>query len=192
MSDLSHLLDHEQEQEIPLDHLAQLVERFRFYEATIEKLEALLKEAKENFNAVSQVDIPQFLLQYGVSGVPLRSGEMLRISQEISASVKDMESFSEYVTERGDDDILKTTINVGKVPTEIAQKIQRLLMETFDLSADVNRTVHPQTLKKYVKELCGIGMENPEERLGDRYVALQELPEAVSVYTYFKTTIKKK
>lgn len=192
MSDFDHLLGHEDQQEIPLDQLKKLVDRFRKADKEVNELEEKLKVAKEIFNQVSQTDIPQFLLQYGVSGVPLSTGEMLRIKQEISASVKDIDSFSDFLTERGDDDILKTNIKVGKVPTEIAQKIAQMLVETYGLSADIERSVHSMTLKKYVKELCGIGMENAEERLGDRYVPLQELPESVSVFTYFKTTINKK
>lgn len=192
MSELDHLLGHQEEQELPPNQLARLVSRYRVLDEEVKKLEHELSEAKEAFNEISQTEIPQFLLQYGVSGVPLSTGEMLSIKQEVSASIKDMPAFAEYVTERGDDDILKTTMVLGKVPAEIAKRIRVLLLQEFDLSADIAQTVHPQTLKKYVKELCGIGMDDPEDRLGDRYVPLQELPDYVSVYTYFKTSLKAK
>lgn len=194
MSDLSHLTDYlsNEPQEIPLDVLSKLVTRFRKDQERVAKAESELKEAREAFNQVSQVDIPQFLLQFGVAGVPLSTGEMLRVDQKVSASVKDIDDFAEFLTARGDDDILKTTFALGKLPIEVVRKIQKLLIDNFDLSPDIARSVHSATLKKYVKELCGIGMENPEERLGERYIPLQELPESVSVYTYFETTIKKK
>lgn len=188
-----HLLEHSTtEVELPLAKLQAMVGRFQQIEAELVRLELETKVTKERFNQISQVDIPNLLMQYGLSEIKLASGEKLRVTQELSASIKDMDSFSEFVTERGDDDILKSMISLGKIPAEVAEKIQRVLLEQFDLMADISRTVHPATLKKYIKETCGIGMEDAEDRLGERYVPLQELPSSIGVFTYFKTTIKKK
>lgn len=193
MSDFSYLTKAaEESEEIPVAQLGAMVVRFREAEKEVAQLEEDLKNAKERFNQVSQIDIPQLLLQNGLSEIRLSTGEKLRVSQEISASVKDIDLFRDFVNERGDEDILKTTLTLGKTPHEIVDKVRRMLMEQFELMSEITTTVHPMTLKKYIKEICGIGTEDAEERLGDRYVPMQELPEFIRVFSYFKTSIKNK
>lgn len=185
---LGHLTEHLDKLdvvEVPLDKLAYLVKQFKLYESHIKSLEDELKEAKARFNQVAQVELPELLLQNGLSEIKLATGEKIKVSQEIAATIKDAESFGEFLAARGDDDIMRTMLSLGKVPAPLLKKIVFTLMSEYNISPDAQQTVHPQTLKKYIKELCGIGKEDADDCL-----SLQDLPESISVYTYYKTTIK--
>lgn len=151
----------------------------------IKELEDELKDAKKKFNKVSQEEIPELLLQSGLSSVALDSGEKVTIKEDVSASVKDMPGFYRFLVERGDEAIVKTNLQFGKIPGEVLTKIQNHIAETFELFPDVNQGVHYQTLQKYIRELCGIGGGSDAE------MSLAELDEEmVSVFTYYKTTVK--
>lgn len=175
-----------------LERLQRLVIRFEEEANEVEALEEKLAEAKKRYNKTSMEDIPEVLLGAGLSELRLADGRKVVVKEEISASVKDSTAFANFVKGRGDDDILKTTMVLGKLPDNILSSLKRLLAENLDLYPEVNQTVHSATLKKYVKEITGMGMENPAERLGERYIPMQELPECVSVFRFFKTTIKNK
>jgi hypothetical protein len=177
-----------------LGELNRLVEKMKTMQAECEQLEAALIEAKRKFNQLSMIDIPQLLLSNGLSEIKLATGEKLKVSQNVSCTIKNMDAFAEFLTLRGDDAIIKTGFTVGKLPAEMVNKIRAALYKDFGLEAEINQTVHSATLQKYIKEICAIGVDADQaaEKLGDRYVPLQDLPESVSVYTYFKTALAKK
>lgn len=176
--------------ESTLERLQRLVRLYMEQHTAVLEAEQALDAAKKAFNKTSMEDIPEVLLGAGLSQLKLADGKKVTVKEEISCSVKDMPSFSSFVTDRGDDEILKTTVALGRVPDNILAGIKRLLAERFDLYPEVVQTVHNATLKKYLKEISGVGLEDPEERLGERYVPMHELPPSVSVYRYYKTTIK--
>lgn len=178
--------------ESALERLQRLVKLYDEQLAAVEEAEAAFEAAKKAFNKTSMEDIPEVLLGSGLSELRLADGRKVTVKEEISASVKDASAFAEFVTERGDDDVLKTTMQLGKVPDNVLNALRKLLAEQLDLYPEISQTVHNQTLKKYIKEICGVGLENPEERLGARYVPMHELPEFINVYRYYKTTIKNK
>ena len=190
--DFEHLMD-DAENGLVEDKLTQIAQLAAFqlkYEEQLAMLEAQAKEVKAKLLKISQEELPQLILGTGVSRVRLADGKEISVTQELSASVKDMRAFSKFVAERGDDAILKTTIELGKLPDNVIKAIQKWFADTLNMMPDINRTVHAQTLKKYVKELCGVGMEGAEERLGDRYIPLGQLPDYISAFTYYKTKIK--
>lgn len=153
--------------------------------ARIKELEDELKAAKKDFNKVSQEEIPELLLQTGLGSVELATGEKVTIKEDVSASIKDMPQFFQFLVNRGDEAIVKTDLSFGKIPSEILTRIQNHLAEQYELFPDVKQGVHYQTLQKYIRELCGIGGGTEAE------VPLSELDEEViNVFTYYKTTVK--
>ena len=80
---------------------------------------------------------------------------------------------------------MKIKLEIGKVPKEILYKILQKLNETFGILAEPSMFVHPMTLKKYVKELCGIGKNN----VGEMPVASID-EEMLKIFPFYKTTVK--
>lgn len=171
-----------------LAQLNQLCTEWREAKLAVEEAEAALNAAKKHFNAISQDSIPQLLLQHGLSEIKLSDGSKVRVTQELQPTVKDMDRFVAFLESRGESSIVKTEISLGKLDSSVVKIIRRLLAEQLDLYPDIRATVHPMTLKKYIKELCGIGQQNVDERC----IPLQDLPDCVSAFTYYKTNIKDK
>ena len=174
-----------------LERLQLLVNEYDTLADKIERAEQVLKELQTAFNKVSMEEIPSLLGGAGLSEIRLADGRKVTVKAEISASVTDPGAFAQYVTDRGDDYLLKTTMELGKLPDNVLSALRKLLATELELYPEIKQSVHPQTLKKYIREITGAGKEDPEAALGDRYVPVHELPESVSIFNYFKTTIKK-
>ena len=109
---------------------------------------------------------------------------------DVSPTITDMEAFAKFLDERGESNILKTQMELGKMDASILRKIKELLVDNLDLYPDIKQTVHPMTLKAYIKNLCLLNEQNPSFD-GDSHIALQDLPKCVSAFTYYNTTIKR-
>lgn len=189
MSDpFAHLLGETEKEPVGdnvLRQVADLAAEWKVRKARVEALEAALKEAKLEFNKVSQEALPNILLTNGLGKVNLATGESITIKEEVSASVKHMGRFYEFLLERGDGSLVKTDLSFGKIPPEILDKIQTYLADTYDLYPEMKQVIHPQTLQKYIRDLCGIG-GNTEASIP--VSALDE--NMITVFTYYKTTVK--
>lgn len=171
---------------VSLDRLKTLCAEWQRRKEEVERLEELLSEAKQRFNKVSQEALPEFLAQSGLSEVKLDDGSKVKVTQEVSPTITDMAEFVQFLADRGESAIVKTDFSLGKVDASIVSSLQRVLAEKLGLYPEVKNTIHPATLKKYVKEVCGLGQETVPEGC----LSLQDLPPCLKVYTYFKTDIK--
>ena len=191
MSEFEHLQKHaaevadETQAADTLVRVSQLVEQWLEAKAEVDRLELELSEAKGRFNQVSQKDIPEALLTTGLSEVRLADGKKVIVTDEVYASVKDYDLFSEFLDKRGDSAILKTTIELGKLPKPILKKLVKVIYDDFGILTEAIQKVHPATLNKYIRELCGIGGKTEAKML------LEDLDKnMVSTYTFHKTNIK--
>lgn len=191
MEDLSFLQEDAQNATPEQDSLAKLDELVKAYDLAkrkVEELEELLKDAKESFNKISQEEIPNLLLQNGLSQLKTQYGRKITIKQEVSPKITDMNEFSSFLEKRGESSLLKTTMELGKLDESIVNAIKHELVEKLGLYPEINRTIHPMTLKAFIKELCQLNVENPIE--DDTHMNINELPSCISVYTFYKTAIK--
>jgi prefoldin subunit 5 len=153
-----------------LTMLARMVDDYQKLESTIATHEEQLKNLKKEFNQISQKDIPDFLVQFGISEIKLVDGRKVSIKSDVSVTIKDYPEFIQFLKKRHDDDIVKNAVNVEDPPAELVEQIMGL-----DLQTTFEQKVHPMTLKKYFRDFMEVG-ETP--------------PSCVSVYTYSKTKIK--
>jgi len=186
--DYSHLVDESVSEVTETDTLKRLEKLAELYTETkliVEKKEAELKKAKKNFNKISQELIPEAMMSVNMAAIELQDGRMLRVKQELSASVKDYNKLVKFLEDRGDDSIVKTSLELGKLPQNIVNRIMRDFSETYDLFPDVKTSVHHKTLSSYLSKLCGIKKGSKAELpLG----ALDK--DMVNAYTYYKTVVK--
>lgn len=169
-----------------LEYVGELANLWTKRNERVKELEYELKLAKQEFNEVSQELIPKALLNTGLSEVKLADGRKVIVTDELSASVKDYEAFGKFLDERGDSSLLKTTIEVGKIPKPIVKKLLSVMFNDFGLdSAEAVTKIHPATLKKYVKELCGVGGKTEAQ------MNIEDIDkDMLSIYTFNKTKIK--
>lgn len=182
---MDHLVNHKEDS--PTDMLGDLADKARLFQtkkAKVDQLEADLKKAKEEFNEVSQVMIPEAMLPNGLKSIELEDGCKIAVKEDVSASVSDPVKFGKWLSDRGDGDIMKTTLEIGKVPSKIVWDTVKYMTKEYGITPDVAQKVHPQTLNKYVREMCGING-------GEAVLSVDDFEGMLSLFVYYKTTIKK-
>jgi hypothetical protein len=172
--------------------LRELVTEFQLQEGRIEDLELDLKEQKERMRQIGQVAIPNLMLQHGLSEVRLKSGKKVIVKEQVSVSVPTVkeEAFFKFLKERHEEDIVKLHFHFDRMPEEQMKALFEFLTER-EYAYDSDRGVHPQTLKKYFKELLGVGDENQSVGIAEgKYMRKEELEQIANVFTFFDTKIK--
>jgi len=175
-----------------LNVLDNHVIRFQRLEKIIEEKELEVKLNKEELTRLSQEEIPTLLSTYGLSEIKLKSGKKVIVKKNASVSVPDdkQEAFYAFLKERDEEDIIKLHFHFSRMPTEKMVALFTFLTEG-EFVYDSDRGVHSQTLKKYFKELLGIGEEDQEEGIAEgRYLRKETVTDIVNIFIYFKTTIK--
>lgn len=178
--------DAEKPEALNMARLKELLAEYKQAQSEVELLESQLKEAKFRLNVVSQTEIPDFVLQSGLSELKTPWGERVQVKTEVSASVTDIEKLDAFATERGEDAIFKVTLEFGKLDDAVLKSLLRTIVETTGLAPKVNKTVHPMTLKKYVKDVAGLADDFYESADA---VPVDQIP-GISAYIYHKTAIK--
>lgn len=155
-----------------VQHLARiLVDYDRDIEAAEEKLKAL----KENARRVREEALPNAMAEVGLDKVVLQSGEAITVKRDVYLSIPSDGKTKAYgwLEENGHGALIKTEVSVafGKEQREAALTFQRDC-EAQGLTADVNVTVHAQTLKAFAREQLEAGKPFPLDLFGARPVSI--------------------
>ena len=149
-----------------------------------EELELKLKEKKEEVRKLEQELLPSAMLSVGLTSLKLASGQKVEVKEDLSCSVKDYQKLYNFLEQQGDDALMKTSIEVGKLPQNILDRILRDMKKTYDLDCTSKLYIHPSTLKAYFKRLCAIGTDDEAK------VPLAKIDEEmISAFTYYKVSI---
>jgi hypothetical protein len=183
----------EEDQGMELSRLKVLSDSYLAIEEEVKTMEAMLKEKKEIFRQLSQEEIPNFLQQFNLSSIQLESGEKITVKPDVSCSVTDYAKFIDFLKGREEDGIVKLTIAFDRMESDKQKELFNFLNEEQYLFGSDNK-VHSQTMKKYFKELLGVGMTE-EERVNAianaQCVNSSSVEDFAKVFQYYKTTIKK-
>lgn len=160
--------------------LAGLIKTFKERQQLVKEAESALKAAQAAFNDISMNKIPEFLEMKGFTGLKLSNGENLKIKEDLNVSIEKGKenNFFAWLTDRGDVDIIKQNYEFGILPDEMTKELNDFLLD-HDFEYLINKSVHPQTRKKYFKELLADGTVNRED-----------LPEYIHIFDIKKTEIK--
>lgn len=104
---------------------------------------------------VSEVEIPDKMLELGVSEFKLEDGTKITVSPFYSASIKDevKEDAFKYLRDNGFGDIIKhEVVSAFKMGEDKKAEELKLFLAKNKFIFDDKETVHAQTLKKFVKE----------------------------------------
>ncbi|RPI08171.1 MAG: hypothetical protein EHM65_10660 [Acidobacteriales bacterium] len=177
-----------------LEQLEELVSELQDVEADIARLEDELSARKAKRQVLGQDRIPTLLTQHGLSEVRLRSGKKVIVKEDASVSVPPdkRESFFAFLKDRDEEDIIKLQVAFGRMPQEKFEALFDFL-NSYEYEYDQERNVHPSTLKKYFKELLGVGDENKAEGIANgRYMRKEDprIQAIANVFTYFTTKLK--
>ena len=175
-----------------LRRLADLVAQYKQYQDAVATAEETLKLMKANFARISGEEIPAFLAQAGLTEVKLHDGSRVTVTEGISVTVKDQDRFSKFLAERGEESIIKSSFNCEKLDAAERSAITSVL-STMGIAYTTDDKVHPQTLKKYFRELFGVGKQPDQIENGiqkGEILPREKVEEFAQVYNYFETKIK--
>ena len=157
------------EKEVTLKDLIETAKLQQDAELKIQELEVGLKVLKEQYRRLQTEVVPGMMQELGINSFELDNGYKVSIKDEYYACIPDAFRFEcfEWLRKNELDGIIKTAVNMnfGKGEDESAQHLIDWMTEN-GLTPNVKETVHPQTLKAFVKERMSAGLELPVDFFG--------------------------
>ncbi len=149
--------------------IADLANRQLDLEKEIEELETKLKEKNEQLTQVQERDLPEAMMECGISEFKLVDGSKVTVKPYYQASPpKDKyEEAMAWLRNNGHGDLIKNdvTVSFGKGEDERACDFKDFLSKHGTSYTD-KTGVHPQTFKAFVREQVETGKNLPFDLLG--------------------------
>lgn len=154
---------------ITLNEIKTLIDTLIHKDEDVICAENLFKKEKEEARKLREEVIPCALQELGLTKIVLESGETITLSQEVYASIpsdKKHQAFN-WLESNGFDGLIKVDVvtSFSKGQHKDAQAFTQELYKK-GLCAKLNQTVHPQTLKAFIKEQLGKGSDIPLDYFG--------------------------
>ena len=149
-----------------LQTVADLARKQLDLEKLVEQTESLLKDSKEQLARVRELDLPSALEKFGLAQIKLLDGSSVTIKEEVYAGITEdhrIDAFK-WLEETGNDGIIKNEVKCpfSKGQDSDAKSLVGLLTrEGFSFTN--SRSVHPQTLRAFVKDRIKGGEPVPME-----------------------------
>lgn len=154
-----------------LGQLSRYVEIMRKYQSKVAQLEEELKEAKRALTQVEEESIPAYMEELGLKSITLSDGSKVQINSVIYASIpadRHDEAMA-WLVSNGHSDLIKLMVQgqFGKEQYETARAVSAYLN---DAGAEVStkESVHPSTLRAFIKEQLEQGEDIPLDVFGAR------------------------
>lgn len=167
-----------------MNDLARVVKLGELLVARQEALTALETEAakvKADVLKIEREDLPALMAEIGVSQIRLDSGKTISIKEDCDTRISEANKSSAFswLLLNGYGGLIKTTVAItfGKGEHDAATAVSTALAAQYaDRPVSLDESVHPSTLKAFVKERMGAGDPVPLDLFG--------------VYAYNKAVIK--
>jgi hypothetical protein len=163
-----------------LDLLASLAKAYKKLEDEINFAEEELKLKKKDLESISREKIPSILNSTGMSEIRLSSGEKIKITDKVHASITDKNytlAYRNMVNAEGGDEhaegLIDSLFKAQLVIEDMSEKTRTILIDN-DIAYEEKRSIHTQTLGKYCRERLESG---------------KDIPEGISVFQYQETKI---
>ena len=138
-----------------LKTLSENITRFLRIGGMIGNTEERLRKLKEQYRQLSEEDLPQKMTELGMQDLRLEDGSRITIDMFYATRINknNRDAAHAWLREQGHGDIIKNQVSVsfGKGEDETALETMALL-EKEGLFPDQKESVHPSTLKAFVKE----------------------------------------
>jgi len=135
----------------------------------VAELEANLKAKKEELRLTSEQELPDAMQAAGLTQIKLNSGENISINEFYNAHISkaNQEKAYEWLTQNGHEGLIKNEVllKFGREESLVVDETVSAL-QARGLSPQVRQSVHPSTLKAFVKEQFTSGNDIPTEPFG--------------------------
>ena len=142
-----------------IDDVALLARGMVDAQDEVDKAEEALKKKKEHLRLLREETIPCVMEELGLTSIKLDSGQTLTVKPEVYCSIpkdddeKRLAAF-QFLVDHDGAALIKTYVSVefGKEEWKRAERLQKALIKNKFVPI-VEQSVHPSTLKSYIKEL---------------------------------------
>lgn len=140
-----------------LQRITNLGKQLRDAQAEVKRLTAELAAAKAIQTRLEREALPELMREYDLDEFKLTDGAKVTIKDDLECAITEAnkEAAHKWITKRGDDGIIKTVLLVefDRDEREQAIKLAQKVRKLTNKPVEVSESVHPQTLKAYLREL---------------------------------------
>lgn len=151
-----------------LERVAKLARKQWALQVELARIEEYMELKKKELNEVRDKELPGLMAEVGMAEFKLDSGYKITVKDEVYCSMPDdQEPGFAWLRENEFEAIIKNFISVGfgKGEDEIAKQAIQALAD-LGLQPEIKTSVHPSTLKAFIKEQMGKGVAVPLEKFG--------------------------
>ena len=135
----------------------------------VSQIEDMLKAKKEQLRLVQEQELPDALSEVGLTQIVLSSGEKISLSEFYGAHISkaNQQQAYQWLIENGHEGIIKNEVSLkfNRGESQIVDETV-LALKSRGLSPEVKQSIHPSTLKAFVKEQLTTGNDIPTEPFG--------------------------
>ena len=135
----------------------------------VSELEANLKAKKEELRLTSEQELPDAMQAAGLTQITLSTGEKISINEFYTAHISkaNQEKAYEWLVSNGHEGLIKNEVllKFGREETEVVNQTVSAL-QSRGLSPEVRQSIHPSTLRAFIKEQFTSGNDIPTEPFG--------------------------
>lgn len=139
-----------------LSEVATLAQAWIKASAAVDAAELALSKAKARLERIETVDLPEAIRETGLSELKLATGEKVKVADDVSCSITaaKAEQALAWLTGHGFGGLIKSVVTTAFASGDIgkAQKLVAMLSKRKGIEVEFKRTVHPGTLKAFIKE----------------------------------------
>jgi hypothetical protein len=136
------------------DTISALIKRADKVIEEIDDLEEITRQRKADLARILEEDIPAVLHENGLTSVDLADGRTILVDTMINVVQVDKKALASWLEANGMGSIVKTNLDFGKSED---MYLVRQALRGLGVDFQENETVHPQTLKKAMRELLEAG-----------------------------------
>ena len=135
----------------------------------LEELEASVKAKKEELRLTSEQELPDAMQAAGLTQIKLSTGENIAISEFYNAHISkaNQEIAYTWLLANGHEGLIKNEVllKFGREETAVVDETVAAL-KSRGLAPEIRQSIHPSTLKAFVKEQLTTGNDIPTEPFG--------------------------
>lgn len=165
-----------------LTRVVALAGLLRTQQQELNDLEEELKKKKAEALKTERVDLPALMAEFGLTEIKLEDGTIVSIKEDVDAKISEVNrpAAMGWLTANGFGGIIKTEVSVlfGAGSHDDAARLVGDLAKSGYSGAQMAETVHPSTLKSFVREQLACGTAIPFDLFG--------------IFPYNKAIIKEK
>ena len=132
-------------------------------------LEEAIKVKKEELRLTAEQELPDAMSAAGLTQITLSTGEKISINEFYAAHISkaNQQQAYQWLLENGHEGIIKNEVSLkfGRGESGIVDETV-LALKSRGLSPEVKQSIHPSTLKAFVKEQLTTGNDIPTEPFG--------------------------